>query len=207
MKRFAFSLTELLVAVAIVALVAALLLPVVVSTQAKSKEVPCISNLKQLFTSWTLYAEQHSDSIPKFIDNLVASGGIPAPVWKCPTDGGSGANVEKSKKLKFTISYFYLNALEEFRQAMASADANHGIFYCVTHGRRVEFLSDYVLVRDTSGLVLRLRRDGSIQHAKVGHWCGPITPHGRIRGRQEWSLLSDTKCVEPFCFGLTEPCD
>jgi prepilin-type N-terminal cleavage/methylation domain-containing protein len=206
MKRRAVTLTEVLVVIAIVALLAALVLPVFVSALRKSKETPCISNMRQLYTAWSLYLEANNDGMPPTIATLAAENPQLASVLKCPADNYGGANIFFTEKLKLPVSYFYIIDLEDFRSAIFEADPNHAIAYCVVHGERVQSSMDFVPLRDTTGLVMRLRRDGSIAPAKVGHWCSPVTPMGWSRGRQEWSLLSDTHCVEPYCFGLTEPC-
>ncbi|RIK00266.1 MAG: hypothetical protein DCC46_05780 [Armatimonadetes bacterium] len=201
------SLSEVLIVVAIIVLLAALLLPVFLSAKAKSKEVPCISNLRQVHVALSLYAASNEERLPAVVDELLLSTPTLSVILQCPADGTMGANLVATGRLGLKISYFYMRKDAGFRQALSAADSNHGVAYCVMHGTRVETLGDFVPQRDTLGLVLRLRRDGSVQHAQVGRWCGPQTARGRIEGRQEWSLLSDTHCVEPYCDGLIAPCE
>lgn len=206
MKR-AFSLTEVLVVILIVALIAAILLPVVLRAKSKSKEVPCTSNLKQLYTAWSLYMQDHDEAMPGYLGDLVPylRGGL--AVLKCPSDPTPGANSFRTEQLKTPVSYFYIDYLPDFRAAITRADPNHGIMYCVLHGDRLEADGPFSAERDTTGLVLRLRFDGSVQHAHVGHWCGPKSAMGRMMGRQKWSLLTDVPCKTDLeCQGLTEPC-
>jgi prepilin-type N-terminal cleavage/methylation domain-containing protein/prepilin-type processing-associated H-X9-DG protein len=54
--RHALTLVELLVVIAIIALLAALLLPALISAKANSKQVACMSNLRQLETAFQMYA-------------------------------------------------------------------------------------------------------------------------------------------------------
>ena len=200
------TLTEILVVVAIIALVAALLFPVFTSARRKSKEVPCTSNLRQFQMAVAMYMAGNNDVMPAKIDELLdASTGL-SSIIQCPADGTTGANIFATERLSRKISYFYIRNHPGFRSAIEQADPNHGIAYCVVHGQHLETLGDFVPDRDTTGLVLRLRRDGSVQRAHVGRWCSAITKNGRLEGRQHWSLLSDIKCVEPYCDGLTEPC-
>jgi prepilin-type N-terminal cleavage/methylation domain-containing protein len=62
--RRAFTLVEMLVAIAIIAILAALLLPVLANAKEKAYRTQCASNLKQLGTSIQLYADDHGDQLP-----------------------------------------------------------------------------------------------------------------------------------------------
>ncbi|MER3474603.1 MAG: hypothetical protein C4335_11360 [Armatimonadota bacterium] len=55
--RRAFTLLELLIAIAIIALLAALLFPVLAAGRRKAREAPCMSNLHQLLLAWTMYVD------------------------------------------------------------------------------------------------------------------------------------------------------
>src|SRR5207244_3006134 len=61
--RRAFTLVELLVVLAIIAILAGLLLPVLSKAKARAYTVVCLNNMKQLQLSWHLYAEDHDDWI------------------------------------------------------------------------------------------------------------------------------------------------
>jgi len=60
----AFTLLELLVVIATIAILAALLLPVLSKAKARATGIQCQSNLKQLQLGWQLYADENSDFIP-----------------------------------------------------------------------------------------------------------------------------------------------
>ena len=207
MKQRALTLTEVVVVVAIIALVSLLLLPVLFKAKKQGNTVPCTTNLRQVYAAIAIYQSANEDMWPLKLNEAVATTPALAHILACPGDWTTGANEALTTALLRKASYFYLPESEDFRKALEIADPNHGIAYCVMHGERVENADSFSPRRDTTGLVMRLRRDGSVQRAKVGHWCSPWTPNGRAEGRQQWSLLSDVHCVEPHCRGLTEQCD
>jgi prepilin-type N-terminal cleavage/methylation domain-containing protein len=103
----AFTLIELLVTGAIIAVLAALLLPALSQAKEKSRQTLCASNLRQISQSLHLYADDWSDSIPVLPDpNPYPNGvgayykqlvkgylGLSGPaspnelIFTCPSDG------------------------------------------------------------------------------------------------------------------------
>lgn len=55
-----FTLTELLVVMAVIVILAGLLLPALTRTKSKAKRVVCLNNLKQLTTVWHLYNNDYA---------------------------------------------------------------------------------------------------------------------------------------------------
>jgi prepilin-type N-terminal cleavage/methylation domain-containing protein len=69
--KLAFTLVELLVVVAIIAVLASMLLPAVVKTKAKVQGIQCLNNTRLLTLGWFLYADDHEG---KLCPNRVGSG-------------------------------------------------------------------------------------------------------------------------------------
>jgi prepilin-type N-terminal cleavage/methylation domain-containing protein len=68
----AFTLVELLVVIAVIAVLAALLLPSLAGAKMQAARIQCLSNEKQLLVAWTIYSGDNDD-------RLVLNGGDMAP--------------------------------------------------------------------------------------------------------------------------------
>ena len=62
-RAVAFTLIELLAVVAMIAVLAAMLLPAISKAKMRTQGVACLNNNRQLATAWLLYADDHSDRI------------------------------------------------------------------------------------------------------------------------------------------------
>ena len=61
--RHAFTLIELLIVVAIIAILAAILFPVFARARENARKTACLSNLKQLSTAWLMYAQDYDEKV------------------------------------------------------------------------------------------------------------------------------------------------
>ena len=62
--RRAFTLLELLVVVAVIAIIAALLLPALSKAKGRALAISCLNNTRQLAVAWALYADDHENRLP-----------------------------------------------------------------------------------------------------------------------------------------------
>lgn len=76
----AFTLVELLVVIAVIAVLAGLLLPGVAAAKAKALKTRCVSNHRQLALAWALYAGDNDDRLARN-GYIAANGELTRPLW------------------------------------------------------------------------------------------------------------------------------
>ena len=190
--RRGFSLLELVFVLFVVAILAGLALPVVFAARQEAHRATCLSQLRQLGASFTLYLIDDG-GIPVLPWALTQTGLFPERLWVCPLDptgdflGSSGFKRVRERYatavLGFPVSdpyprsYLWARFIwpekDFWRRYQLSFGSSMGIAVCVLHGRRVSY--DTVLgVSDYQGRVLRLRADGAVvtRHV-IGEPCVP----------------------------------
>jgi general secretion pathway protein G len=63
-RRRAFTLTELIVVITVLAILALILIPVVAKVRSSAQSTHCMSNLQQLGRAFTIYAQDHKSCLP-----------------------------------------------------------------------------------------------------------------------------------------------
>jgi prepilin-type N-terminal cleavage/methylation domain-containing protein/prepilin-type processing-associated H-X9-DG protein len=82
MRRSGFTLVELLVVTAILALLAAILLPALAHARTQARTAVCASNLRQLGMAFALYAQDADERLPDFhVDPMSAARAEQVPYW------------------------------------------------------------------------------------------------------------------------------
>lgn len=98
----AFTLTELLVVIGVVALLIALLMPLLSRARASSQAVSCLSNLRQIMMAFQLYAGDNRQQLPdpastgQSWESLLRSYLTAREVYHCKSDGGLYENLRSS---------------------------------------------------------------------------------------------------------------
>jgi len=90
--RSAFTLLELLVVVAIIAILAAILFPVFARARENARRTSCQSNLKQIGLAWIQYSQDYDEKIMRFSNGVSASSATasaPAVYWWGSWDGAT----------------------------------------------------------------------------------------------------------------------
>ncbi len=99
-----FTLVELLVVMAIVAVLAGLLLPAISAARRRAQRAACVSNLRQLSQALQLYANDFNGYFPQsfsvgakgnwetVLDKLRPYVGVPEEMFLCPADAGGAVD-------------------------------------------------------------------------------------------------------------------
>jgi len=208
MRTNGFTLKELLTVVAIIALLLAILLPVMISARRSADLAPCMTHLRQVHIGLAGYREDYSGEWPTLVQ--LAHYGNTKAVLKCPSDKYEGANRRESRRAGIPISYFYPPGMRDYFTDLASVDSNHGVMVCVLHGevRNSELLETdhFNAILAFTGRVLRLCLDGSIQTVQVPIRCWQDASGTPSETRCPWDLFTDASSPDlraKWCPGET----
>jgi prepilin-type processing-associated H-X9-DG protein len=77
-----FTLTELLIVVGLIAMLIALLMPAMGKARAAANATACLSNLRQVGTTWTMYVAENRGRLPEYIFSSLGAPNTAADTWK-----------------------------------------------------------------------------------------------------------------------------
>ncbi|MFN8140687.1 MAG: type II secretion system protein [Fimbriimonadales bacterium] len=86
MRRFAYTILELLVAVGIIMILAAILAPVIVGAKRKAHESATLSNFRQIGIAVQLYRNSFDELLPHHLSDLYPDYVAEASLFVCPLD-------------------------------------------------------------------------------------------------------------------------
>lgn len=97
--RFGFTLTELMLVITIIAILASIAVTGVKSAREKARQTSCMSNLRQIGVALVTYRGDHSGSNPDWISNLYPNYIDDLSVYVCRSDKERGHGPVRPKEM------------------------------------------------------------------------------------------------------------
>ena len=107
-EKRGFTLVELLVVIAVIAILAGMLLPALARAKDKAWASKCLSNFKQIGIATVMYSNDYNDSLPMSAHQGASFVGVLKPylsgtnMWRCPRD------LNKTRNYSLAINDFLL---------------------------------------------------------------------------------------------------
>ena len=162
-KWQSFTLIELLIVVAIIAILAAMLLPALNQARERGRAASCINNLKQLGTGVLLYTADHADFLPPIQGS--ASGSYP-----CWTNALMGPNLKVSASAIYTSGVWM----------KTGRYAQNTLFHCPSMTGRYDLTgtetgggAGWWIIKPHYGINSHLYQVARLQSFKLGYFKSP----------------------------------
>lgn len=153
-RRRGFTLLELLAVIATIAILAALLLPILAKAKIKAQRTACLSNLRQLQLAWAMYKDDNNGSLVESYPinnpevwvqgdmtkvaeagdtNLIRQGKLyhyneNVGIYHCPTDRGTVVNGARIPTVRSYSMNCFMGARDTRESIPATADAYQPFF-------------------------------------------------------------------------------
>jgi prepilin-type N-terminal cleavage/methylation domain-containing protein/prepilin-type processing-associated H-X9-DG protein len=185
-----FTLIELMVVIAVVAILAGLLLPVLGRTKQKGKSSACLNNLKQLQLAWLMYVDDHDQHLPPNSDQPLSGKDLPNASWVAGwlrPDGDPGSKYDSTNTdLLIGVKYQSFGSIGGYtkeakiyrcpsdRSQVTIDGGRHDrvrsySMNCYMNGNGIWQLSNYITFRKSAEL-----RDASKMWVLIDEWEGSI---------------------------------
>lgn len=163
-SRQAFTLTELLVVIGIIGILAALLMPLLGSMRERSNQTKCISNIRQLGVGIRLYAAEHRNEVPAYSVTAVPDDtGTPnATYWHQRVQG----YVESKFGTTVTKPFICPSDATPYASAIS-----YGLNYNLSGKRFVTIQTNPILLTEVSSITLK-GDAADIKNLKYNHANG-----------------------------------
>jgi prepilin-type N-terminal cleavage/methylation domain-containing protein len=199
--RRGLTLLELLVVIAMIAVLAGLLFPIIAASRNRARETPCISQLRQIGQAVQMYIDDYTVRPPHLHNLLPQYAGDPK-LFICANDawlerGGWawsawGRKNGPSREWPLAVSYGYfwthITRVDDLWEVAQQLPGRPGFAACVLHGRPHPREPDPGEAPYYRGLVLRLCFDGSVVRRKVVARLFPQSPFNA------WQIMTDSEC-------------
>lgn len=214
MKR-AFTLIELLVVIAIIAILAAILFPVFAQAKEAAKSTTCLSNIKQIGVSITLYENDNDDAIPPDdeSDNYWSGPVLPLGDYTNPqpeTQIGTSwvfllQPYSKSKALFYDPSFSPSNLSQALDSANCDGNGTSGSASTgIVPGDSVDgnvpngFLSHYAIAYYSDGTVFGNNGSAPTESSAIYKYAGSgWWPTDSSFATTQFFVMNTSKIVEP----------
>lgn len=218
-RAVGFSLTELLIVVAIVALLAGLLFPVFARAKASSKQSACASNLKQASMALNLYIEDNGDYPMMLLDGkliratspITSYASMPTKIFVCPLDRPEGRGAMPLTDRREPRSFYETWFLWEGKggvsawKELGQLEPNPIIFRCYFHDERIRTLLQGKEISSfgsqRNGLALVARRDGSVTLDRRRDVFWDQTKQKADDKKAMWTQATEQPCPAEICDG------
>ncbi|MBL1149786.1 MAG: prepilin-type N-terminal cleavage/methylation domain-containing protein [Armatimonadetes bacterium] len=112
-RRPGFTMMELLVAMAIIAILAAVLFPILARARRKAHETVCVTNLRQIGTAMQIYRQDFDEKLPFRLSHIANGYLSNVDLLHCPLDPGEGKHtpsdrLEGTLELPSGVSYTWV---------------------------------------------------------------------------------------------------